>query len=504
MHLREFVQRWLPRAFVLTLFGAATVFADPPASVTYTYDDAGRLVTGTFSDGKAVQYGYDPAGNRISMVQGVPVQLSIAGAAPAEGGVANFTVTKAGTATGTVTVDCTQTPGTAAAGTDYTPSTQTLTFLVTDSAKTCSVQTIQDSVYEQNQTFSAILQNVTGSAQIATSSAIGTINDDDPGPIFSVSSTTGSNVEGGGFSFAITKSGVTELSHNVSYATGDGTAAAGDSDFGAVANNYTFAPGETSIAVGVTSTQDSKYEFNETFVLNLAAPTNGSSLGTNAASATITNDDAAPTFSIGSSGIINEGAVATFAVTRSGNTSGVSHSFSWATANNTAVAPSDYTAASGTVDFAAGDTTKTIQVQTVTDGVADSATNETFFVNLTTNANSNGGTLTGSQGAGIVADLNGAPGIPQNIRKSPTSGTGGSFSILWDAAPGTVNHYTLEETEQTSVPPSVVTYSVTGTSKTFSKSGCQELLYRVRACASANETQCSSYSGSVFKLVGTC
>jgi YD repeat-containing protein len=505
MRSKEFIRRFTPHAGLLALFGAATVLAEGPASVTYTYDDAGRLVSGTFSDGKTVQYGYDAAGNRVSMTQGVPVQLSIAGTMPGEGAMANFTVTKTGTALGTVTVDCVQTPGSAAAGSDYTPNSQTLTFLAADTTKTCSVQTVQDNVYEQNQTFSAILQNVTGAAFISTGSATGTINDDDPGPVFSVSSTTGTNAEGGGFNFTISKSGTTELSHNVGYSTTNGTATASDSDFTTVANNYTFGPSETSIVIGVTSTQDSKYELNETFALSLSGPTNGSSLGTSSASATITNDDAAPSFSINNPAVVSEGALLTFTVTKGGNTNtGVNHSFSWATANNTAVSPSDYTAASGTVDFAPGDATRTIQVQTVTDGVADSASNETFFVNLTTNGNSNGGTLSVSQGIGTIADLNGTPTVPANIRKSPTTGTGGSFSILWDASAGTVNHYTLEETESSSGTPSIVTYTVTGTSKTFSKTGCQTLTYRVRACATSNETQCSAYSGSVFKQVGTC
>ncbi len=36
----------------------------------------------------------------------------------------------------------------------------------------------------------------------------------------------------------------------------------------------------------------------------------------------------------------------------------------FATANNTAVAPGDYTAATGTVTFAPGDTSETVTVQT--------------------------------------------------------------------------------------------------------------------------------------------
>jgi YD repeat-containing protein len=109
------------------------------ANATYTYDDAGRLKSADYSDGKSVGYSYDPAGNRLSISEGVPVQVSIANASASEGGTLNFTVTKTGTATGTVSIDCTQVSGTATAGSDFTASTQTLTFLIADTTKTCSV-----------------------------------------------------------------------------------------------------------------------------------------------------------------------------------------------------------------------------------------------------------------------------------------------------------------------------------------------------------------------------
>ena len=52
----------------------------------------------------------------------------------------------------------------------------------------------------------------------------------------------------------------------------------------------------------------------------------------------------------------------------------------YATANGTATAGSDYQAASGTLTFAAGETSKTITVLVNGDRLAES--NETFFVNL--------------------------------------------------------------------------------------------------------------------------
>jgi WD40 repeat protein len=60
------------------------------------------------------------------------------------------------------------------------------------------------------------------------------------------------------------------------------------------------------------------------------------------------------------------------------STSAVSVNF--ATANGTAVSGSDYVAASGTVTFAPGETTRTILVRTLDDSISEPA--ETFFVNL--------------------------------------------------------------------------------------------------------------------------
>jgi hypothetical protein len=61
--------------------------------------------------------------------------------------------------------------------------------------------------------------------------------------------------------------------------------------------------------------------------------------------------------------------------------SGRTVSFSYATANGTATAGTDYTAKTGTVTFTAGSTTQTFTV--VVRGDTTKEPNETFFVNLT-------------------------------------------------------------------------------------------------------------------------
>ena len=77
-------------------------------------------------------------------------------------------------------------------------------------------------------------------------------------------------------------------------------------------------------------------------------------------------------------------------------------SVDWATADGTATQPLDYTAANGTVTFAAGETTKTVTAQIV--GETGEESYETFLVNL---SNAVGVTI----GDGSVPHLLSARGI---------------------------------------------------------------------------------------------
>ena len=105
-----------------------------------------------------------------------------------------------------------------------------------------------------------------------------------------------------------------------------------------------------------------------------------------------------PSFSINDVAA-TEGGTLSLTVTKTGSTSS-SFSVNYATANGTAVAGSDYTSASGTLTFAAADTTKTVSVVTIDDTAVESA--ETVLFNL---SNATGGaTISDGQGVGTIND----------------------------------------------------------------------------------------------------
>jgi chitinase len=141
-------------------------------------------------------------------------------------------------------------------------------------------------------------------------------------------------------------------------------------------------------------------EANETFFLNLTQP-NGVSIYDSQGTATIIDDDATPSLSIadvsvteGDAGFVN----AVFTLSLSGST-GQGASVRYVTSDGTAVSPADYTAQSGTVTFAPGQTTALVTVLVAGDTINE--INETFSLNLTTPTNLN---IADSQGVATILD----------------------------------------------------------------------------------------------------
>ena len=118
----------------------------------------------------------------------------------------------------------------------------------------------------------------------------------------------------------------------------------------------------------------------------------------------------------------------------------------FATADGTATAPRDYTAATGTVTFAPGDTSETVTVQVNGDTAVEP--DETFDVNLS-NATGNAAILDGT-GVGTISNDDVEP--PRQISISDASATEGGaveFTVSLDAPsanPITVNYATADGT----------------------------------------------------------
>ena len=118
-----------------------------------------------------------------TQIQGPP-GLTVADAQVQEAANATlaFAVTLSRAPSGTVTVDYATSDGTAAAGSDYTATSGTLTFAAGETEKTVSVPVLDDAHDEGSETLTLTLSNPSG-AYLADGSATGTINNSDPMPL---------------------------------------------------------------------------------------------------------------------------------------------------------------------------------------------------------------------------------------------------------------------------------------------------------------------------------
>jgi uncharacterized repeat protein (TIGR01451 family) len=314
-----------------------------------------------------------------------------------------FTVTKSATGH-PASVDFATANGTASSVSDYTAANGTLSFGASDATKTITVLAGGDTTFEADETFLVNLSNASG-ATIADNQGVGTILNDDTAPSLAIDNVSKAEGNAGttAFTFTVTKIGPTELPASVDYATANGTAIA-PGDYATGNGTLNFAAGDTSKPVTVLVNGDTTFEPNETFVVNLSNAS-GATITDNQGQGTIENDDGAATLAINDVSMAegNAGTTAfTFTVTKSNTDEAATVDF--ATANDTATAPGDYAAVNGTLNFAAGDATKTITV--AVNGDTAFELNETFLVNL---SNAVGATLADNQGQGTIQNDDSAP-----------------------------------------------------------------------------------------------
>jgi hypothetical protein len=298
-----------------------------------------------------------------------------------DAGPATITVRRIVGGAGPVTVDFATSDGSALALTDYTATTQTLTFNTGEVSKTVNVPVLNNTVGIRS--VNLLLSNATGGATIATpSSALLRITDVNDSIGFSAIGYTVDEAAGNAL-VTVMRTG-SAGSVLVDFATSNGTATA--ADYTPVATTVTFAAGVTTRTVLIPITNDALLETNESLTLTLSNPRLAgvltpvpvatdscltSTLTTCTASLTILDDDQGGVISLSSATYtVNENAgVATIALSRvGGQAGGVTVTFA---ATPGTAAPGDFSVPNATVTFLAGQSTATAQVLITNNATAD-------------------------------------------------------------------------------------------------------------------------------------
>ena len=320
------------------------------------------------------------------------------------GGVLTLNVTRTGTLTAAASVNYATAAGTALPSSDFISTNGTLTWAAGDGGtKSIAIPIVDNALVEGLEAFtvtlSAPIGATLGSANRSTISVV-----DNDSAIQFVAATAAANEVAGTVSLNVTRTagaGASVDAASVDYLTANGTALAG-SDYTASGGTVSWNAGELGTkTIAIPVTDDTLVEPAETFSVTLVNPVNASLGAMKTATATLTDNDSNLQIASATYSVSETGPVSTVSVTRIGSLA-TPASVQYATANGTATAGSDYTAASGTLSWAAGDgAAKTFVVPIANDTLVEGA--ETFSVTL---ANPAGATLGATSTATVTLNDN--------------------------------------------------------------------------------------------------
>jgi hypothetical protein len=364
----------------------ATVTVDPTTDTTVESDETVTLTVAAGTGYNVAAVNFAATGTITN--DDTDVSIAVAPLAVNEDGATNlvYTFTRTGVTSTPLTVSF-SIAGTATFGVDYgqtgaatfVPPNGTVTFGAGNSTATVTVDPTSDMTSESDETVILALTAGTGYNVVEPSSATGTITNDDV--VVSVAVSPGAVDEDGmtNLVYTFTRNDATSPL-TASFSIG-GTATFGD-DYGQTGaatfvppnGTVNFAAGELTATVTVDPVADNSVEADETVVLTVVAGSGYTVGAPSSASGTITNDDTDVSVAVAPSSVNEDGATnLVYTFTRTGVTAGaLTANF---TIGGTATFNTDYTQTdaatfdppNGTVQFTAGSSTATVNVNPTTD-----------------------------------------------------------------------------------------------------------------------------------------
>ncbi len=382
---------------------AATIVATNSALVTVAPSPADKSASININDNTTAR---------------ITVSATNDGTEPGTQGLFTFTLSNVATSDTQITYTLS---GTATSGTDYSTLGTTITIPAGQTSVTLPVLVLDDTFVEPTETVVLTMVVATSNSAITANTTPATVNiNDNDNATVSVGNISVTE-NGTNATFTVTLTGNVQNAFTVNYSTANGSALAG-TDYTATTGSVTFPAGSLSGAtqtINIPVINDNIAELAETFTLTLNSIGAGSTVTIPAAgatgTATITDDDVASVVIANTSAIESAGNMV-FTITLTGSVQDAV-SINYSTADNTAIAGSDYTAKTGLVTFPAGSVsgaTQTILVPVTDDNVTENA--ESFKVTLS--GATAPLTITQAEGIGTIND-NDASTV--SISATPTS-----------------------------------------------------------------------------------
>jgi hypothetical protein len=267
----------------------------------------------------------------------------------------------------TTTVNLTTT-GTATLTSDYTKSDSSISIPAGSTTGTVKVFSVQDALFETNETIISSISSVTNGTAGTTSSVTDSIIDDDAAPTVTISVDSGFLNEGNSTQVRVTLNVISGKSTTVYLGLGSTSSFTFPSEY-TCASSITIPAGSLTASTTLTSIQDTLYEVIESTYINIDSVLNGTESGTQSVTVTYIDDDIAPVANISASPTSFSEALGTSTVTVtlskiSGFTSNIILSFS-----GTASSTQDYSKSSSSISIPAGSLSGNITLTAIQDTI---------------------------------------------------------------------------------------------------------------------------------------
>lgn len=267
---------------------SGTLASNLPAASTFTSTNADDAVATVNVDGESINLPITVDApqftiNSVTQPEGSPTGTT----------AFDFTVTKTGATLLSSDVLVTATNGTATAPTDFAVASLTKTFPATNTTdtQTFTVLVNKDSLFEGNETFTAVLAAPTNGELGIPSTGIGTIQDDDA-ITASINPTSSAN-EGSNVTFTVTLSNPSATNTTINYAFADVSTSLTDRT--APSGSLVINAGLTTGMISVPALPDNLLESPETFTITLTSASGATIAGSpdNLGTGTILDTDVA-------------------------------------------------------------------------------------------------------------------------------------------------------------------------------------------------------------------
>lgn len=312
---------------------------------------------------------------------------------------ANFNVQLSGPSGRSIVVRYTTVNGTATAPADYQAATGSITIPPGEDSGTVTVNVVGDTLPEPPpaENFTVVLQTIDNATPGADTQGLGTINDNDSPPAITAvgdASVTEGNADEVDANFLVTLSKAAPTPVTVRYSTAASSASSPSDYDAATSATMTIPAGQSSGTITVKVNGDTLPEGagdprSEIYFVDVLSATGATLGGDTRGTGTIVDDDSPPTVTgIGDVTVTegNAGEVdARFEVTLSGNAP-AAVAIGYSTIDGSATAPSDYTAATGTLTIPKDANKGTIVIKVRGDSLPEGSGDpraESFFVDLT-------------------------------------------------------------------------------------------------------------------------